>query len=261
MNNVLQDKNAVVTGSAQGLGAAIALAYAQAGAHVVLADRTLEPLGELQAKIEGLGRKALSIVVDIANLESVEACARKAQEHFGRVDILVNNAAIGGPAGPLWELDPAAWKETLDINTTGVFYCCRTFLPGMIAQKSGSIITIGSMTGKRPLLNRTAYATSKLALVGLTRTLAWEVGPYGIRVNLISPGPMEGARLKWVFETQAKQEGITVEAARNRMKADSPLGQFVPPENVAQAAVFLASDLSGSTTGEDLNCSAGICAY
>jgi NAD(P)-dependent dehydrogenase (short-subunit alcohol dehydrogenase family) len=115
------------------------------------------------------------------------------------------------------------------------------------------------MTGKRVLQNRTAYATSKLALVGLARTLAWEVGAYGIRVNVISPGPMEGARLKWVFETQAKEEGITVEAARNRMKAASPIGEFVPPENVAQAAVFLASDLSGSTTGEDLNVSAGIC--
>jgi len=257
--NVLQDKIAVVTGSAQGLGATIALAYAQAGAHVVLADRTPDTLGEVQEKIERLGRKALAVTVDIANLESVEACARKAQEHFGRVDILVNNAAIGGPAGPLWEIDPAAWRDTLDINTTGVFYCCRAFLPDMVARKSGNIVIIGSMTGKRVLQNRTAYAASKLALVGLARTLAWEVGAYGIRVNVISPGPMEGARLKWVFETQAKEEGITVEAARNRLKASSPIGQFVPPENVAQAAVFLASDMSGSTTGEDLNVSAGIC--
>ncbi len=101
--NVLQDKIAVVTGSAQGLGATIALAYAQAGAHVVLADRTPDTLGEVQEKIERLGRKALAVTVDIANLESVEACARKAQEHFGRVDILVNNAAIGGPA---WSTTP-----------------------------------------------------------------------------------------------------------------------------------------------------------
>jgi NAD(P)-dependent dehydrogenase (short-subunit alcohol dehydrogenase family) len=134
-------------------------------------------------------------------------------------------------------------------------------LPGMIAQRSGSVIIIGSMTGKRALVNRTAYATSKLALVGLARTLAWEVGPHNVRVNVISPGPMEGERLKWVFETQAQQEGIPVAAARQRMADASPLGQFVPPENVAQAAVFLASDLSGSTTGEDLNCSAGICMY
>ncbi len=259
--NVLQDKVAVVTGCARGLGTHIALAYARAGAHVALADRNTAPLGELQTEIERLGRQSLSLAVDIADLQSVEACARRTQEHFGRVDILVNNAAIGGPSAPLWEIDPAAWRECLDINTTGVFYCCRAFLPGMIAQKSGSIIIIGSMTGKRVLVNRTAYATSKLALVGLARTLAWEVGPYGIRVNVISPGPMEGERLKWVFETQAQQEGISVEAARDRLRSSSPLGQFVPPENVAQAAVFLASDLSGSTTGEDLNCSAGICMY
>jgi len=259
--NLLQDKVAVVTGSARGLGTCIAMAFAQAGAHIVLADRITDPLEAIQADIERMGRKALPLAIDIADLESVEACARQAQEHFGRVDILVNNAAIGGPSALLWEVDPAAWRECLDINTTGVFYCCRAFLPGMIKQRSGSVIIIGSMTGKRVLVNRTAYATSKLALVGMARTLAWEVGPYGIRVNVISPGPMEGERLKWVFETQAQQEGITVDAARKRLADASPLGQFVPPENVAQAAVFLASDLSGSTTGEDLNCSAGICMY
>jgi NAD(P)-dependent dehydrogenase (short-subunit alcohol dehydrogenase family) len=259
--NVLKDKVAVVTGSARGLGTCIALALARAGAHIVLVDRFTDPLDAIREDIERLGRKALPLEVDIANLDSVEACARKAEDHFGRVDILVNNAAIGGPSAPLWEVDPAAWKECLDVNTTGVFYCCRAFLPGMIRQHSGSVIIIGSMTGKRVLVNRTAYATSKLALIGMARTLAWEVGTYGIRVNVISPGPMEGERLKWVFETQAKQEGITVEAARKRMADASPLGQFVPPENVAQAAVFLASDLSGSTTGEDFNCSAGICMY
>ena len=259
--NMLQDKVAVVTGSARGLGTCIAMAFAREGAHIVLVDRFTDPLYAIQEDIERQGRKALSLEVDIANLESVEACARKAVEHFGRADILVNNAAVGGPSAPLWEVDPAAWRECLDINTMGVFYCCRAFLPGMIQQRSGSVIIIGSMTGKRVLVNRTAYATSKLALVGMARTLAWEVGPYGVRVNVISPGPMEGERLKWVFETQAQQEGITVEAARKRMADASPLGQFVPPENVAQAAVFLASDLSGSTTGEDLNCSAGICMY
>jgi NAD(P)-dependent dehydrogenase (short-subunit alcohol dehydrogenase family) len=259
--NVLQDKVAVVTGSARGLGTCIAMTFAQAGAHIVLLDQFTAPLEAIEKDIERLGRKALSLEADIANLESVEACANKAQERFGRVDILVNNAAIGGPSAPLWEVDPAAWRECLDINTTGVFHCCRAFLPGMIRQRSGSVIIIGSMTGKRVLENRTAYATSKLALVGMARTLAWEVGRYGIRVNVISPGPMEGERLKWVFETQAQQEGITVEAARKRMADASPLGQFIPPENVAKAAMFLASDLSCSTTGEDLNCSAGICMY
>jgi NAD(P)-dependent dehydrogenase (short-subunit alcohol dehydrogenase family) len=259
--NVLEDKVAVVTGSAQGLGTCIALTFARAGAHIVLLDRFTDPLEVIEKEIVRLGRKALSLEVDIANLGSVEACARKAQEEFGRIDILVNNAAIGGPSAPLWEVDPAAWRECLDINTTGVFHCCRAFLPGMIGQGSGSVIIIGSMTGKRVLENRTAYATSKLALVGMARTLAWEVGRYGIRVNVVSPGPMEGERLKWVFETQAQQEGIPVEAARKRMADASPLGQFVPPENVAQAALFLASDLSGSTTGEDFNCSAGICMH
>lgn len=256
--NILQDKIAVVTGSARGLGYHIALAFAKAGADVVLADRVTGQLESIKAEVESLGRRALPVAVDISDFESVQSLAQQVIQHFGRVDILVNNAGIAGPAGPLWKIDPAAWKETIDINTTGVFFCCRAFLPCMISQKSGSIVIIGSMTGKRPLINRTPYATSKLALVGLARTLAWETGPYGIRVNVISPGPMEGERLKWVFESQARQEGIPVEAARNRMMAASPLNSFVPPNNVAEAAVFLASDLAGSITGEDLNVSAGI---
>jgi NAD(P)-dependent dehydrogenase (short-subunit alcohol dehydrogenase family) len=259
--NLLQDKIALVTGSARGLGTTLALAFARAGADVILADLVVDPLENIKKEVESLGCRSLSLAVDISDLESVQECAQKAFEKFGRVDILVNNAAIAGPSAPLWEVDPTAWKQTLDVNTTGVFNCCRTFLPCMIDQRSGSIIIIGSMTGKRPLLNRTAYAASKIALVGLARTLAWETGPYGIRVNVISPGPMEGERLTWVFETQAKEEGITFEAARDRMRSNSPLGQFVPTDNVAQTAVFLASDLAGSITGEDINVSAGLAMY
>ncbi|HMQ53910.1 MAG TPA: SDR family oxidoreductase [Anaerolineae bacterium] len=258
---LLNDKIALVTGGGRGLGQTLSLALARAGADVVLTGRSLEPLEKTKAEVEALGRRAMAVSMDIADAQSVQQGAEQILSQVGRVDILVNNAAIGGPSGPLWALDPAEWQETIDTNLTGVFLCCRVFLPAMLERKSGSIIIIGSMTGKRPLLNRTPYAASKIALVGLARTLAWETGPYGIRVNVISPGPMEGDRLKWVFETQAKEQGLTVEAARQRMANASPLNQFVSTEHVAQTAIFLASDLAGSITGEDINVSAGIAMY
>jgi NAD(P)-dependent dehydrogenase (short-subunit alcohol dehydrogenase family) len=258
---ILEQKVAVVTGSARGLGTQVALAFARAGADVVIADLMTEPLQDLKAQIEALGQKALPLRMDVSDEASVQACAQQTLAEFGRVDILANVAGITGPSAPLWQIELKDWKQTLDVNTTGVFLCCKAFLPAMIERRSGSIIIIGSMTGKRPLLNRTPYAVSKIALVGLARTLAWEVGPYNIRVNVISPGPMEGERLKWIFETQAKEQGITVEEARERMKANSPLHRFIPPEEVAATAVFLCSDWANSITGEDVNVSAGIAMY
>src|SRR5205085_7689065 len=153
------------------------------------------------------------------------------------------------------------WQETFAVNVAGTYLCCRAFLPTMIEQRSGCIIIIGSMTAKRPLFGRTPYAASKMALVGLARTLAWEVGPYGIRVNVISPGPVEGERIEWVIRKQAEARGISVEEARQQFTSSSPLGRLIPASDVAAAAVFLASDRAASVTGEDLNVSAGTVMY
>ncbi len=131
----------------------------------------------------------------------------------------------------------------------------------MIERQSGSIIFISSMTGKRPLFGRTPYAAGKLALVGLARTLAWETGPYRIRVNVISPGPVAGERVERVIRFQAEAEDISTDESRRRFTSSSPLGRLVPPGDIANAAVFLASDQAASITGEDLNVSAGTVMY
>jgi NAD(P)-dependent dehydrogenase (short-subunit alcohol dehydrogenase family) len=131
----------------------------------------------------------------------------------------------------------------------------------MIERRSGCIIIIGSMTGKRPLFGRTPYAASKMALVGLARTLAWEVGSYGVRVNVISPGGVEGERIEWVIRRQAEAKGISIDEARREFTSSSPLGHLVPASDVAEAAVFLASARAASITGEDLNVSAGTVMY
>jgi len=257
----LHDKIAVVTGGGRGIGRAIAMAYAREGADLVLASRSKEALEETKAMVEALGRKALVVPTDIRQEESVRNLATQVISVFGRIDILVNNSGIGGPTASLWEIAPTEWEETFAVNVTGTYLCCRAFLPNMIERRSGSLIIISSMTGKRPLFGRTPYAASKMALIGLARTLAWEVGPYGIRVNTISPGPVEGERIAWVIRKQAETRGISVEEARREFSSSSPLGRLIPASDVAGAAVFLASAKAASITGEDLNVSAGTVMY
>ena len=258
---MLKEKVAVITGGGQGLGRVIALACAKEGADLVLASRSLEALQETKAAVESLGRQALVVPTDIRHEESVRNLAEQALAHFGRIDILVNNAGITGPTAPLWEITPAEWEETFAVNVSGAYLCCRAFLPSMLERRSGCILFISSMTGKRPLFGRSPYAAGKLALVGLARTLAWETGSYGIRVNVISPGPIEGERVERVIRNQAQAEGISEEEARQRFTSNTPLGRLVPPGDIADAVIFLASAKASSITGEDLNVSAGTVMY
>lgn len=258
---MLEDTVAVVTGAGRGIGREIALAFAKQGADLVLASRTEELLHETREMIEGLGRAGLVVRTDISQPDDVRNLAEQALNRFGHIDVLVNNSGVGGVSAPLWEIEPSDWSDTFDVNVTGTYLCCRAFLPAMIERRSGSVIIIGSMTGKRPLWGRSPYAASKMALVGMARTLAVETGPFGVRVNLISPGAVEGDRIKWVIEQQAEGRGITTEEVRQELAGAAPLQRFVPPGDVAAVAVFLASSRASSITGEDVNVSAGLVTY
>ena len=257
----LQDRVAVVTGAGRGIGRVIAETLAREGAHLVLAARSVERLEEVRAAVEAHGREALVVPTDLGDRGQVTALARAARERFGDVDVLVNNSGIGGPSAPLWEVDPDDWDETLAVNVTGTFLACRAFLPAMVARGAGNVVVIGSYSGKRPLLNRSAYTTSKMALVGMVRTLAVEAGPHGVRVNLVSPGAVQGERIEWVLGRLQEARGVTREEALASMVSDSPFKRLVQPEEVAQAVVFLASERSSPVTGEDLNVSAGAVMY
>ena len=160
---MLEGSIAVVTGAGRGIGREIALAFAKEGADLALAARTEQTLNETRALVEELGRKCLVVPTDISKPDSVRNLAERTLEHFGHVDALVNNSGIGGVSAPMWEIDPVDWKETFDVNVTGTYLCCRAFLPSMIDRRSGSIVIIGSMTGKRPLWSRSRYAASKMA--------------------------------------------------------------------------------------------------
>ena len=255
---MLRDEVVVVTGGGRGLGRVTAVALADAGAAVVVCGRDRDALDGTVEEIRSAGGTADAVVADVTAVDDLVALRDATIDRHGRVDVLVNNSGIAGPSAPLWELDPDDWDATFAVNVRGVFLACRAFLPDMIAAGRGSIVTIGSMTGKRPLPGRTPYAASKTALIGLTRTLAHDAGRYGIRVNLVSPGAIEGERIERVIANLAVHEGIAPDEARERFTGASPLARLVPPEDVAATVVFLASDRAASITGDDINVSAGV---
>lgn len=261
----LTNKVAVITGASRGIGRVISIRLAQVGAQVILAGRDDAALAEtariiIEAKAAGVPTP-LICHMDLLDPSSVDALAPKVLAEFGRIDILVNNSGIMGKSAPLWELQPEEWDETIDTNLKGPYLVSRAVIPAMIKEKSGTIIFIGSITGKRPLINRSVYAASKLGLVGMMRTLALELGPHGIRVNLISPGFVQGPRIERVIGALAEAENVTPQEMDAQVHRMIPLGDFVSPENIAEGVLFFASNRSAGITGDDLNISGGLVMY
>ncbi len=179
---------AIITGGGRGIGAAIARSLARLGATAVLCGRSRATLDSAAKAILEAGGKAEAIPCDVTRLESVEAMAKRIEDSFGRVDVLVNNAGIAGVGGPLHELPPEAWDQILNTNLRGIYYAVRAFAPLMIRARSGHIINISSIAGKNALPNDAAYAASKWGLNGLTYSVAEELRGYNIRVSVICPG-------------------------------------------------------------------------
>ena len=259
----LENKVALVTGASRGIGRAISLTLATAGAQLIVAGRDLDALNETAKLICDLNAGPVPLVcqMDLLDPSSIESAVKLALDSFGQIDILVNNSGIAGKSAPLWELDESQWDEAIDTNLKGPFLLSKAVIPSMISRKSGSIIFIGSITGKRPLGNRSVYAASKLGLVAMMRTLALELGRKGVRVNLISPGFVAGPRLDAVIAQVASDQGVTLEEMKAKWLEMVPTGKFVTPEDIAQGVLFFASSRSGATTGEDLNISGGLVMY
>ncbi len=187
-NGPLSGQVAVVTGAGRGIGAAIATRLAELGARTVLCGRTRESLEAMANKIQTAGGQAAIIECDVSDLRSVESAAQRVERTFSKLNILVNNAGIGGMGGPLHQLPPQVWDQVMNTNLRGVYYCIRSFAPLMIQNKGGHIINISSLAGKNPLPNGAAYAASKWGLNGLSYSVAEELRGHNIRVSIICPG-------------------------------------------------------------------------
>ena len=191
----LDGKVAVITGGNQGIGRAIAQAMADAGASLGICARSEESVHSAAKELRAAGVDCLAVRCDVSDPGSTDAMSEAVLKHFGKVDVVVANAGIAGAIRPMHEITYEEWRECIAIDLDGVYLTFRRFIPGMISAGGGSLIAISSMTGKRPLHGRTPYAAAKMGVIGLVRSLAVELGPHGVRVNAICPGPVAGPRI------------------------------------------------------------------
>jgi 3-oxoacyl-[acyl-carrier protein] reductase len=247
---VLHDKIAIVTGGASGIGQAICRGYARAGARaVVIAD--VAPADQTATMVQEAGSEAFVVQCDVSSEESVAELVGRTLLRFSQIDVLVNNAGIF-PAGPIEEVSPATWDMVFAINARGTYLCTRSVLPAMKAARQGKIINIGSTIFFTGLPNQTAYAASKGAVIGFTRSLARELGHHNIHVNVITPGLVRTAGVAAIGVDSQFFASIASQQAFNRT------GE---PQDLVGAAVFLASAASDFITGQIINVDGGLFAH
>jgi NAD(P)-dependent dehydrogenase (short-subunit alcohol dehydrogenase family) len=245
----LEGRTALVTGASRGIGRAIALGMAEHGADLVLVSRRREGLEAVAHEVAALGRRADVIAANVGEEASLEALVAELDARALRVDVLVNNAATNPVMGPLLELELAAWRKVFDTNLTGPFLLSRALGRRMAERGSGAIVNIASNGGVSPAPGIGAYCTSKAALLHLTRCLAVELGPRGVRVNAIAPGLVETRMAKALFDFEP---GYRAFLQRN------PLRRHAQPEEIAGAAVLLASDAGSYANGATLVLDGGV---
>ena len=252
----LGGKVAVVTGGGRGIGRAIALAFARQGADVVVTARTTSEIEEVAGEVTTLGRRGLSIPVDLSQREAIQPCVQEIFSHFSTVHILVNNAAIGGGQNPklITDYDDDFWDMSISVNLTAPYLLTKAFLPSMVAQGWGRIINISSGSGKRGAVQRVAYSATKHGLLGLTKTAALEVATTGVTVNAICPGIIRTEFATRLLQHRAQTNGTTIE---DEERSGSPMQRLLEPEEIADMAVFLASDAAGGITGQSVNVNGG----
>lgn len=255
----LKDKVAIVTGAGQGIGEAIALAFAAEGAKVALAARTVRNLEDTAARMPD--GAALVVPTDLTDEAAIQRLVERTLAAFGAIDILVNNSGIAGPTKACEDVSRAEWEECFDVNVTGAFLMAKHVIPTMKARRSGRILNISSMSGKRPLPNRTPYTASKMAVIGLTRTLAFELGEYGVTVNAVCPGATSGPRIDSVIENMAQSFGVTFEEAKKTFTEPGALKTLVDAKDHAALCVFLASEEGAHMTAQDINVTGGLVWY
>jgi sorbitol-6-phosphate 2-dehydrogenase len=255
----LQDRIALVTGAAQGLGQAIALRLAREGCHLVISDIQDKALQESAALIEkDTGRRALGVKADVTKEAEVEALVQRAVTAFGRLDVAVANAGIL-VSGEATEFPADKWRAVIEVNLVGYFLTAKHAARVMKTQRSGSIIQINSKSGKKGSFRNSAYAAGKFGGIGLTQSLALELAECGVRVNAVCPGNVLESPL-WkdsLFEQYARNQGLTVEQVRQKYVDQVPMKRPCTYQDVCNVVVFLASDDSSYMTGQAINVTGG----
>jgi 3-oxoacyl-[acyl-carrier protein] reductase len=242
----LKNKNAIVTGAAKGMGTAITMTLARAGADLVLTARDTAALDEVAGQVRALGRRAEVVAADVTDDAQVKAMVERAKAFFdGRFDILVNVAGVTGPIEtPIWKLEADDFSYVIEANIKGTFLPMKYVLPTMVDQRSGKVVNIGGTSGLRGYKYRAAYSSSKWGVRGLTRTAALDVGEYNVNVNVVCPGIVHTPRMDKLCEEKARVRGWT-------------LKRVTEPEDVANAVLFLASDDSRNMTGQEITVDGG----
>jgi len=249
-------KSVLITGGAQGLGKEIAHTFARQGANISIMD--IQPMEHLQTEFQEYGITLITASGDINRQEDCNRFVNASLEKLGSIDILVNNTGVGGPVQSVANVDIDEWEQALDINLTGTIRCTQAVLQVMIAGKSGCIVNIASNVAKRGLADRSAYVVSNWGKIGLTQTLALELAPFGIRVNAVCPGPIEGPRVESFFKKMAQAAGKTYDEVVSEELSLSAMHRMVLPREVADVVLFLASQRASAMTGQSINVTAGM---
>lgn len=243
----LEGKTAIITGGAKGIGGAVATAFCREGASLVVPDIDAAALARKRDELRGLGREVLALELDISRADNVTRLMAAAMERFGRVDILVNNA-VWAHYGPFLDMTLDKWQKTLDSALTAYFLCAHAAALQMRAQRRGKIIHVASIAGQVGITRSAPYSASKGAIIALTRVMAIELAPFNIQVNTINPG----------FIMTELARAVLTEQDRRTREAVIPAGRYGSPEDVAGAAVFLASDESDYVTGTSIVVDGGV---
>ena len=244
----IKNKKVLITAGATGIGKATAIALLNAGAQVHVCDIDADALDQLKQLYPLL----LTSVTNVAEPDEVAKMFVQLQQEFsGQLDFLVNNAGVSGPAGPLESLDIDAWKTTFDVNLHATFYVSKHAIP-LIKLKGGAIMNLSSTAGLYGYPMRSPYASAKWAIVGLSKTMAMELGPFNVRVNCICPGSVNGARMDRVISSIAKATGESVEKVRQDNVQNTSMTTFVDAEDIANMIVFSFSDLGAKISGQSL---------
>ncbi len=250
---LLNGKTVIVTGGGSGIGEACATILSEAGAHVFVTGRQIDPLKRVAEKIGGT-----AAVCDVRDPNQVMVVFEEARARTGSLDVLINNAGVPGPIAPVADVDFGAWRECVEINLFGALHCLQAAARIMRDQRSGSIVNMSSLMGIQGYPMRSAYSATKFALIGMTEAAARELGEYGVRVNALLPGAVSGANMDRILERRSQQEKRSVEdIAKQNYMDPSALKRWVDPMEVGRAALYYASDLSSAITGDRMKVDCG----